>query len=100
LFSTNYCVKTASKQNPKFEARNPKQTAVKQIQNRRKFKTPNPNRVCLGFWSFEFVSYFGFRVSNLRLLPILRALRGDEKKLICRSLARFGASVFFFLEKI
>jgi hypothetical protein len=26
--------------------------------------------------------------------------RGDEKKLICRSLARFGASVFFFLEKI
>jgi hypothetical protein len=26
-------------------------------------------------------------------------LRGDEKKLICRSLARFGASVFFFLEK-
>jgi hypothetical protein len=25
---------------------------------------------------------------------------GHEKKLICRSLARFGASVFFFLEKI
>jgi hypothetical protein len=31
---------------------------------------------------------------------LLRALSGDEKKLICRSLARFGASVFFFLEKI
>jgi hypothetical protein len=27
-------------------------------------------------------------------------LCGHEKKLICRSLARFGASVFFFLEKI
>jgi len=32
--------------------------------------------------------------------PFLCALRGHEKKLICRSLARFGASVFFFLEKI
>lgn len=30
----------------------------------------------------------------------LCVLAGDEKKLICRSLARFGASVFFFLEKI
>ena len=44
----------------------------------------------------RFVSYDG---PNL-LIALLRALSGDEKKLICRSLARFGASVFFFLEKI
>jgi hypothetical protein len=31
---------------------------------------------------------------------LLCVLRGHEKKLICRSLARFDASVFFFLEKI
>ena len=76
-------------QNPNIE-RSPadrnKQEA-KQIQNCRKFKTPNPpndgsapscladpNRVCLEFWSFEFVSDFEFRILGLSLRP-LRFLR-------------------------
>jgi hypothetical protein len=37
---------------------------------------------------------------DVELIQVNPRLGGDEKKLICRSLARFGASVFFFLEKI
>ena len=56
-------------QNPKSEYRNPKQTQRQINLKSGKFKTPNPNEACLEFcmfWSFEFVSNFGFRASNLR----------------------------------
>jgi len=47
---------------------------VQTNQNRRKFKTPIRLEF-VGSLLMEFVSYFGFRVSNLRLLPISRVLR-------------------------
>ena len=39
--------------------------AAKQIQNWRKFKTSNPNRVCLKFWDFGHLDLF--RISNFEL---------------------------------
>jgi len=42
--------------NPKFEARNPKQARRSKIQMIKKKR--------FEFWSFEFVSSFGFRVSD------------------------------------
>src|SRR4030065_343836 len=58
--------------NPKSEARNSKQTGAKINSKPGKSKTRTPNRVCLEhcicFWSFEFVSDFGFRASNFKSL--------------------------------
>jgi len=53
--------------NPKSEYRNPKQTLKQMNLKSGKSKTPNPKEACLEFdlfWSFEFVSNFGFRASN------------------------------------
>ena len=54
--------------NPKSEYRNPKQTQSQINLKSGKFKTPNPKEACLEiyiFWSFDIVSSFGFRASNL-----------------------------------
>jgi hypothetical protein len=56
--------KALPKQNPKSEYRNPKQF---QIQNS-KLQNSSPNRICLEHWvflSFDLVSSFEFRASNL-----------------------------------
>jgi hypothetical protein len=75
--STDYCAKTASKQNPKFEARNPKQTDGQINPKSEKIQNAKSESSLFGILVIEFVSYFGFRVSNLRLLPILRVLRAS-----------------------
>jgi len=52
-------------ENPKSEARNPKQTPTQMDLKPGKFKTRDPNETCLEFYlflSFEIVSNFGFRI--------------------------------------
>jgi len=54
-------------ENPKSEARNPKQTPTQMDLKSGKFKTRDPERDLFGilsFCSFEIVLNFGFRVSN------------------------------------
>jgi hypothetical protein len=55
--------------------RNPKQTPRQINLKSGKSKTPNPKEACLEFytfWSFEIVSNFGFRASNVLFLAPLR----------------------------
>jgi len=57
----------APRQNPKSEYRNPKQTQSQLNLKTEKSKTLNPKEAYLEFdlfWSFEFVSNFGFRASK------------------------------------
>jgi len=66
-----YRTKTLSNQNPKSEARNPKQLQRQINLKSGKSKIPNPKEACLEFymfWSFEIVSNFGFRASNFLFL--------------------------------
>jgi hypothetical protein len=46
--------------NPSFEYRNPKQIRISKIQN-----AETPLSGTFEIWSFEFVSSFGFRASDL-----------------------------------
>ena len=74
MTSTKFFAETLRKQNPKSEYRNPKRTPIQIDLKSGKSKTPDPNETCLEFylfWSFEIVSNFGFRASNLQFVTTL-----------------------------
>jgi len=89
---------TPTKENPKSEYRNSKQTLEQMNLNSGKSKTPNSKESCLEFylfWSFEFVSIRGaafglrggFRASNLFFLflgafAVLRHCSGHGFELV------------------
>jgi hypothetical protein len=62
--------KAAKLENPKSEYRNPKQTNEADKRKYQIVQTSESSRFeFFSFWSFEFVSNFGFRASNFNLLP-------------------------------
>jgi hypothetical protein len=72
-FKQSLSRQATSETNPKSEYRNPKQTQRQTNLKAGKSKTPNPKEACLElyvFWSFEILSNFGFRASNLLFLEI------------------------------
>jgi len=87
-----YPAKAPVKQNSKSEYRNPKQTQSQLNLKTEKSKTLNPKEACLEFdlfWSFDFVSNFGFRASKFLFSASLREIW------FFRSLFRFRISNTF-----
>ena len=81
-FKNFSAAKQPSETNPKSEYRN-KLKAVKP-----KFKIRNrPFRIFCFFWTFEFVSNFGFRASNMQSYLCLAPLRpfGFAQDMLCAS---------------
>ena len=82
------------RKNPKSEARNSKQTGAKINSKPGKSKTKNPNRVCLEhcicFWSFVFVSDFGFRASNFKSLWLDLDMQQPARILFSEALHMLG----------